>query len=166
MSPNDEPNAPDKRDLLAAYDQVVEREREKARTTDTPARRRRTSAAIVVLCVVSWGWLGYTWLARPAWLFAPDQGTPRTAAEQEATLRFGMYLEAERVRDHLELNHRLPESLGEAGDLEEGVEYQITGDSTFVLTGAMGATSLRLASSDDIQEFLKPTGMKPAPRGQ
>jgi hypothetical protein len=166
MSPTEEPTPPDKRDLLAAFDQVVDREREKARTVSEPARRRRNSLAIIALGVISWGWLGYTWLFKPAWLFAPDQSIAQTPAEREATLRFGMYLESERVRDYFDANRRLPMDLGEAGDLEQGVDYSISGDSSFVLTGTLGTATLRLSSDDDVQEFLKPAGMKPAPRGQ
>lgn len=166
MSADDQPTPPDKRDLLAAFDQVVDREREKARAVSEPARLRRNSVAIILLCLISWGWLGYTWLARPAWLFAPNQDVARTPAEREVILRFGMYLEMERVRDYLDANHRLPITLTEAGDIEEGVEYAITGDSAFVLRGTAGTMTLRLSSTDNVQEFLKPTGMKPAPRGQ
>lgn len=166
MSAADEPAPPDKRDLLAAFDQVVDREREKAQAVSQPARLRRNSVAIIALGVISWGWLGYTWLARPTWLFAPDQAVARTPAEQEATLRFGMYLERERVLDYRDLNHRLPLNLGEAGDIEQGVDYNITGDSSFVLTGTSGRSSLMLSSSDNVLGFLASTGIKPPPRGQ
>ncbi len=166
MPPPEKPRASGKNELLSAFDQVVDREKKKAGGVGLPPRVRRTSVAVIGLGVVAWGWLGYAWLSKPAWLFSPDQGGSRSVAEQEATLRFGMYLEAERVRDYFDANRRLPESLNDAGDVEEGMEYEIKGDSEFVITGTAGTTTLRLASGDNVQSFLESTGMKPALRGQ
>lgn len=166
MGETDKPNPAGKGELLAAFDKVVDREKEKIRTAQRPLLKRRTSVAVIVVCILAWGALGYTWLARPAWLFSADPALARTSTEKEATLRFGMYLETERVWDFVDKHQRLPVNLGEAGDVEEGVSYEITGDRAFVLTGTLGTTRLTLSSSDDVQAFLEMTGIKPARRGQ
>ena len=165
MNTANQPEPAEKRDLLKAFDQVVDREKAKARPA-APARPRRSGIAIVLLAVLGWGGLGYIWVGKPAGLFPVDPALSRPPAEQEATLRFGMYLERERVHDYFDKHRRLPASLGDAGPVETGVEYAITGDSAFVLTGTMAGLTLQLSSSDAVQAFLEPTGMRPPPRGQ
>ncbi len=152
----------DKRDLLAAFDQVLDREQEKKVFSASPPPPTRTSYAVTILCVVAWGWLGYAWLARPAWLFPQELAAVPTPAEAEATMRFGMYLELERVFDYRAAHGRLPGALGEAGDVEEGVDYMRTGDTTFVLTGQLSGRTLRLESTDSREEFLRPAGLSPS----
>ncbi len=158
------PQPPEKRDLLAAFDQVLDREREKTVLAAAPPPPPRTSYAVTILCIAAWGWLGYAWLARPAWLFQREVAAAVTPAEAEATMRFGMYLELERVFDYRAAHGRLPGSLGDAGDVEEGVDYMRTGDTTFVLTGQLPGRTMRLESTESREEFLRPAGLTPSRR--
>ncbi len=158
-----DPARPDKRELLAAFDGVVNREREKA----IESRRslpvaRRTHVAVLVVCLLSWGALVYTWLAKPAWLFPADPAASLTPGEREARLRFGMYLERERVLEFRATHHRLPASLAEAGDVEAGIEYAVRGDSTFVVSAMAGDILLTLDESQSADELLKPAGIAPS----
>ncbi len=123
---------------------------------------RRTHAAVLVACILSWGALAYTWLAKPGWLFPSDPSASRTPAEREAELRFGVYLERERVLDFRATHHRLPVTLAEAGDVEEGVEYTVSGDSTFVVSAMVRDSLLTLNESQSADDFLKTTGITPS----
>ena len=73
-----------------------------------------------------------------------------------------MYLERERVLDYLSSHRRLPRSLAEAGDVEAGVEYTVSGESTFVVSAMVGDTLLTLNESQPADELLKPAGISPA----
>ena len=157
-----DPARPEKQELLAAFDGVVNREREKAVERRSLPVARRTHAAVLVVCLLSWGALVYTWVAKPEWLFPRDQSASPSAAEREARLRFGMYLERERVLDFRATHHRLPASLADAGDVEEGIKYVASGDSTFVVSAVVRDSLLTLNESQSADELLKPTGITPS----
>ncbi len=158
---SEEEQQPDKSQLLAAFDGVVNREREKALESRSRPVARRTHIVVLVLCVISWGTLAYTWLAKPAWLFGPDASATISPREKETRLRFGMYLERERVLDFRRNKHRLPSGLEEAGDVEQGIEYQVSGDSSFVVSAMVGGVLLTLNESQRADDLLKPTGVGP-----
>lgn len=157
-----DPAPPDKRQLLEAFDGVVSREREIAVERRSLPPIRKTHAAVVLACVLCWGALAYTWLGKPEWLFPDDQSGRLTPSQQEARLRFAIYLERERVLDFRAIHRRLPASLAEAGDVEEGVEYLVSGDSTFVVSALVGDSLLTLNESERADQLLKPAGLAPS----
>lgn len=161
-SESGEPEPSDKRELLEAFDGVVTRERERARESNLRPVARRTHTAVLALCILSWGALAYTWLAKPAWLFPPDPAASRTPSEREARLRFGLYLERERVLEFRATHRRLPATLAEAGDVEEGIEYTVSGDSTFVVSAMVRDSLLTLNESQSADQLLKPVGIAAA----
>ena len=154
--------SPDKRQLLEAFDGVVNREREKAVERRSLPPIRKTHAAVVLVCVLCWGALAYTWLAKPEWLFPGDQAGTLTASQRDARLRFALYLERERVLDFRATHRRLPASLAEAGDVEAGVEYAVSGESTFVVSALVGDSLLTLNESESADLLLKPAGLAPS----
>jgi hypothetical protein len=157
-----DPVAPEKRQLLDAFDGVVSREREKAVERSSLPVARRTHTAVIVICVLSWGALAYTWLARPAWLFPPDPSTQLTPSQRELRLRFGMYLERERVLDFWATHKRLPRNLAEVGDVEAGIDYMVSGESTFVVSALVRDSVLTLNESQSADDLLRPAGLKPS----
>jgi hypothetical protein len=160
--PGRDPAPPRKGELLDAFDGVVNRERERALERRSLPVARRTHAAMIVVCVLAWGALAYTWLVQPEWLFPTNQSTALSPRERESRLRFAMYLERERVLDYLATHRRLPASLAEAGDVEEGVEYAVLGDSTFVVSATVRDSLLTLNESQPAEELLRPTGIAPS----
>jgi hypothetical protein len=156
------PTEPGKRELLEAFDGVLNRERERAVESRSLPLARRTHPALIVICVLSWAALAYTWLGRPEWLFPGDPAANLSPAAREARLRFGMYLERERVLDYRASHHRLPGNLAEAGDVEEGIEYTVRGDSSFVVSALVRDSLLTLNESQNAEELLKPTGIRPS----
>lgn len=153
----------DKRELLEAFEGVVSREREKIVERRSLPMARRTHVLVIIVCVLSWGALAYVWLVRPPWLFPGDPAAALAPAEREARLRFAIYLERERVLDYRETHHRLPASLAEAGDVEDGVEYTVSGESTFVVSAMIRDSLLTLNESQAADDLLKPAGLSPAP---
>jgi hypothetical protein len=159
-----DPATPDKRELLDAFDKVVNRERERAVERVSLPTARRTPVVVAALGVLAWVALAYVWLAQPAWLFSAGAVSERTAAEQESDLRFGLYLSRERVLDFWEEHRRLPATLAEAGDVEAGVEYTVSGDSTFAVSVLLGDSLHTLNESQSALPLLEPTGIRPTPR--
>lgn len=155
-----QPASPDKRQLLEAFDGVVNRERVKALESRSLPLARRTHGIMLVVCVLAWGALAYVWLAKPAWLFPGDAAASLSPAEKETRLRFGMYLERERVLDFRKRYHRLPSALAEAGSVEAGIEYSKSGDSTFVVSAMVHDSLLTLNESQNADELLRPTGIR------
>jgi len=161
VTDQEEPSPPDKGELLKAFDQVVDRERERAVERVSLPVQRRTHVVVAAICVLSWGALAYTWIGKPAWLFPPDPSANRTPAELETQLRFGLYLSRERVLDYWTEHRRLPATLADAGDVETGIEYTISGDSSFVVSAMLGDSLLTLNESQPADDLLKPTGINP-----
>lgn len=165
MTSQEDPAPSEKRELLEAFDQVVNRERDRAVERVSLPMQRRTSLIVAALCVLSWGALAYAWIGKPAWLFSSDPAASRTPAELEAELRFGLYLSRERILDYRATHRRLPATLAEAGDVERGVEYTISGDSTFVVSVMLGDSLVTLNESQPADDLLEPTGIiAPKPR--
>ena len=144
-----------KDELLAAYDRLVESERTKAATPPPSYSPRRTGPWQWVVLAAMWGFLAYIWVGRPGWLFQPALGGP--AVDAEASLRFAMYLERQRVTEYHANHGRLPLTLEEAGDMEEGIGYERVSDSTFILRGQDGTFRVEYQSLDPIGTLLGDT---------
>jgi len=116
-------------------------------------KRRRLVAA--GLLVVTWGGLGWLWLTRPDWLFSPPLGiVAETQLSEEAGLRYGMYLQAARIREFEAEFGRLPETIAEAGEAEEGLRYTVS-DGRWTLVGMLGGQPLNLTSEMSVDSFLE-----------
>jgi len=151
------PDPADHNSLVSAYRDVVERYRGPANGTppDAPVRSARTRpwfAAVGVLATLA---LVYVWGVRPGWLFSLDAIPAQTPEQEDASLRLGLYLQYHRVMDYRKATGRIPATLEAAGDVEEGVVYTVTGDSTFQLTASNERLSLQLNQSDDPARLLE-----------
>lgn len=116
----------------------------------TPGDRRRRLALVIIL---GWAVIAWLWLTRPAFFFGPSPAPVASAARQEATLRFAMYLQRRRVDDYLAVHGRLPATLQETGAVEDSVRWQRTGEG-YVLLGQYGPLRLELPSRVDADSFL------------
>ena len=117
------------------------------------APRDRSPAGWIAVLIAGWACLAWIWLARPAFVFGPPEPPPPTVEEQEASLRFAMFLQRARVEAYRAARGRLPAALPEAGPVEDGVSYQRLGPD-FVITGTRGGLSLRLTTAMDADSFL------------
>lgn len=115
------------------------------------AQRRRT--VTVGLLLVSWGALGWLWLMRPSWVFSPPLRSVSVSQQsEEEGLRYGMYLQAARIREFEAEHGRLPETIAEAGEAEEGLHYAVAG-TRWTLQGMVGDLRLELTSAMSVDSF-------------
>lgn len=109
---------------------------------------------LTLFIVVAWAFVAYVWIARPAFLFEGPTPTETTASQREARLRYAVYLQRGRVAAYRTEHGRLPETLREAGPVEEGVEYERTSDSSYTVFGTVDGTVLRLSDRMSADSFL------------
>lgn len=116
-------------------------------------QRRRRGAGILLL--LTWGVLGWLWLAKPEFVFSPSLGQAEGARfSAEEGLRYGMYLQAARIREFQAEHGRLPASIAEAGEAEAGLEYVVEG-GRWTLRGTADGTELELTSEMSPEGFLR-----------
>lgn len=125
---------------------------------ETSQRRRRL---VLVALVGTWGVLGWLWLAQPDWAFNPPLGIVAEAEfSEEEGLRYGMYLQAARIQEFTAEFGRLPTSIAEAGEAEEGLQYEVTGNR-WKLLGTLGDRTVELTSEMSADSFLRKAGALP-----
>lgn len=98
-------------------------------------------------------------LAAWLWLFPPgilrlEAPPEQPVAEEEASLRFTMYLQAQRIKAFRDEQGRLPETLDEAGPPLPGMEYTRLNTDLYQLTGATDRLTLTYRSDLPLEDFL------------
>jgi hypothetical protein len=112
-------------------------------------RRRGPVWPVAVLLVIT-AWI---WLFPPGFLRMDPP--PRQPVEQEeAALRFAMYLQAQRIKAFVLANDRLPASLEEAGPPLPGMRYTVLHADLYQLTGATERVTLTYRSDLPLGEFV------------
>lgn len=112
------------------------------------APRLKLAALLVLIAVTVW-----LWVLPPPWLIAPAPAGP-SAAEQEAGLRFGVYLQAQRIRVY-ELEHGvLPRTLDAAGPTIPGLTYELVGEGVYELTGETDRVRVTYRSDEPLREWV------------
>ena len=100
----------------------------------------------------------YFLIAQPEFLVVNPVSDPRAAEEVVQQTRQGIYYGAILpIQNYREANGRLPQSLAELGTTigEQGVEYQVQGDSAYTLIATVGEEVIVFDSvRDDPAEFL------------
>lgn len=144
-------------DRYEALLQVLEREKEQAardRALEEAERQQRKKQrgplwpAAVLFLITAW-----IWLFPPAFL-RMDPPPPQPVAQEEAALRFSMYLQAQRIKAfHLE-HGRLPDSLAEAGPPLPGMRYTVLHTDLYQLTGATERVTLTYRSDLPLRDFV------------
>lgn len=121
--------------------------------TAAPVPPPRGSTRGVIALALGWGFLGYVWIARPAWVFGPPESVEMTAVRRDAALRFGLYLQRGRIDDYLDAHGVLPASLDLAGPVEDGITFAPVGEQ-YTLVGVLGEQRMTLTSAMDADSFL------------
>ena len=109
---------------------------------------------LLLFIVAAWGFIGYAWVARPAYLFGGAPRSTLSAVQREARMRYAIYLQRGRVEAYRAAKGRLPESLREAGAVESGVEYERTTEADYQISGSVDGTVLRLSDRMSADSFL------------
>lgn len=102
----------------------------------------------VLLIITAW-----LWLFPPAFLRL-DAPEPQPVAQEEAALRFTMYIQAQRIKAFRLESGRLPEDLEEAGQPLPGMRYTVLHQALYQLTGATDRVTLTYRSDLPLQEFV------------
>lgn len=140
--------------LEAAVRDVVESQQGESTGRRKPARRSPQPARpLILLLLLVWSMIGWIWSTRPAFLFGRRITVERTPAQEEATLRFALYLERGRVDAYVRRNGQLPARLSDAGPQEEGVMLVPTSDG-YELVGQRRDMVLRLSNRMSPDSFL------------
>ena len=136
--------------LRDVMDHAVRMEREMATRSGNRRSRPRgivgVAGALALLALSA-----YSLIARPAFIWG--QPYTQSPARADASLRFGMYLLAQRLEAFRAEAGQYPSSLGDVGEAVEGVRYTLVADSVFELRSAAD-TTVALRSDGAIDAFL------------
>lgn len=144
-------------DRYEALLEVLEHEKTQAARSQAleEAERQRQKESrgpywpVAVLLVIT-AWL---WLFPPAFL-RMDPPPPQPLAQEEAALRFTMYVQAQRIKAFREANGRLPETLDEAGPPLPGMRYTVLHEDLYQLTGQTDRVTLTYRSDLPLRDFV------------
>ncbi|HEX9885510.1 MAG TPA: hypothetical protein VGA70_03440 [Longimicrobiales bacterium] len=115
------------------------------------ALRRRpgtTMGRVAALAALSAASL-YAWFISPVWL-DPAPPPPVALEHERASLRFAMYIQAQRIEAFREERGRLPDVLEEAGEPLPGMRYDRLDARTYRLRGSGDRTTYLYVSSDSL----------------
>lgn len=110
------------------------------------------SVALALACIPMLAFALYAWIARPEFLWGPGV-KPLPAAQEEAGLRFSMFLLAQRIEAYRERSGRYPSSLAEVEDSVPDVRY-VPMDSIFELRTGLEGRPIVLRSDRSMDDFL------------
>jgi hypothetical protein len=83
-----------------------------------------------------------------------DPPPPQPLAQEEAALRFTMYVQAQRIKAYQEEHGQLPGTLDEAGPPLPGMRYTVLHPDLYQLTGQTDRLTLTYRSDLPLQEFV------------
>lgn len=144
-------------DRYEALLEVLEHEKtqaERAKALEEAEREKRKQGRqrywpVAVLAVIT-AWL---WLFPPAFLRL-EPPPPQPVEQEEAALRFTVYVQAQRIRAFHQETGRLPETLDEAGEPLPGMQYTRLHEDLYQLTGATDRVTLTYRSDLPLDEFI------------
>ena len=144
-------------DRYEALLEVLEHEKTQAarsRELEEAERRRQKQRRVpywpVAVLLVITVWL---WLFPPGFLRL-DPPPPQPIAQEEAALRFTMYVQAQRIKAFRQEQGRLPETLEEAGPPLPGMSYIVLQNDLYQLTGSTERLTLTYRSDLPLDDFL------------
>lgn len=124
--------------------------------TNAPPRPVKTGGGrtigLALLCIPMLAFAAYAWIARPEFLWGPGV-RPLAPAQEEAGIRFSMFLLAQRIQAFYEKNGRYPSSLSEVEDSVANVRY-VSMDSVFELRAGLNGKPIILRSDRSMDDFL------------
>ncbi|MDX1495308.1 MAG: hypothetical protein R3253_14675 [Longimicrobiales bacterium] len=94
----------------------------------------------------------YFLIAQPDFLVVNPVDDPRSSQEVVASTRTGIYMDGiQRIENFRNANGRLPQSLAEVGSSlgEQGVQYTVVGDSTYILSMVVQDETIVFDSATD-----------------
>ena len=141
-------------EIADALADVLEHTAKRAEAEERAEKPRDRSSAfhwfgLGILTAIS----AYLWIGPPEWI-QPDPPPPPTVQLEEAGLRLNIYLQAMRIERFRTEEGRLPESLIEAGDPIDNIEYQRVGEQDYHLSGTSDNMVLGFSSTEPPETLL------------
>lgn len=142
------------KDVLAAQNDSDNELKEARALRKRHEAQTKYQPGLLLFIVAAWAFIGYIWLARPAFIFDGPSAVALTPDQREARMRYAIYLQRGRVASFQAEHGRLPESLRDTGPVESGVEYERTSDTRYDVFGSVDGTVLRLSDRMAADSFL------------
>lgn len=136
-------------EVLEQQQRQAEIDRERERRQRRPSDRRVPGWLAVVLGLVA-VWL---WVLPPPFL-SVNEPAPRSPADEEAALRFAVYVQAQRIQEFRNRSGRLPESLDEVGPPLQDMDYVRLAPGLYQLTGTTGRVRVTYRSDLPLADFV------------
>lgn len=141
-------------EIADALADVLEHTAKRAEAEERAEKPRDRSSAfhwfgLGILTAIS----AYLWIGPPEWI-QPEPPPPPTVQLEEAGLRLNLYLQAMRIERFRTAEGRLPESLAEAGDPIENIDYQRLTQQTYLLSGSSDNMVLGFTSTEPVETLL------------
>ena len=136
--------------LLEVLEKQAEQAKERGGRPPEQGGSSRLKIGLLVVLLAVTAWL---WIMPPAWLVPPPP-PPQPIQQEEAALRFTMYLQAQRVRAYQLEHGSLPETLAEAGQAIPGVDYVLLGPGLYELTGSTDRLRLTYRSDEPLRDWM------------
>lgn len=149
--------AGDRYEALVEVLQHQESQAERDRERESEELRRRLERdgppwwPVAVLVVVA-AWL---WLLPPGFLRI-DPPEPQPIEQEDASLRFVMYVQAQRIKAYREETGRYPARLEDAGPPLPSMRYTRLSDDLYQLTGETDRLTLTYVSDLPLEDFVGP----------
>jgi hypothetical protein len=106
-----------------------------------------------ILCVPLLALCVYSVVVRPEWLWGPKAG-PLPPVQQDANIRFSMFLLAQRIEAFKSARNQYPASLQELGESLPGVTYAKVNDNVFELRATEAGKPVVFRSDQPARAFL------------
>lgn len=143
---------PEKRALIDAYDSVMRADATRRASRTAGSMRRTRPVSWIVFTVLIAGVAGLA-ILRPD-VLRPDTALHEPPELREASLRFAMGIQIERIAKYQRTHGNLPLTLPDAGPVLPGATYRPLPSGRYELDAVNGAASLTYTSDTPLRQFM------------
>lgn len=116
--------------------------------------RSRTGAIVgSIICVPVLALCAYSWIAKPEFIWGPQDHTVMSPGRSEANMKFAIFLVAQRVEMYRAEHGVYPVTLTAIG-ADTSFKYTLIDGSQYQISGHANGKQILLGSTDDYNAFL------------
>ncbi len=138
-------------EVLQHQKSQAERDRELERERLVRSQEREGAPSWMLIVVVLFA--GWVWIFPPGFLRV-EPPPPQPVEQEEASLRFVMYVQAQRLKAYRQETGRYPERLEDAGPPLPNMTYTLLHDDVYQLTGSTDRLTLTYMSDLPLESFV------------